>query len=888
MVFRLLVLISALMLSACFGPKTPQEYIERADSLIANNKHQEAIILYKNLIEENSAFMQARFNLGLIYYSLGDLSSAQTSLVKAYEADYANEQLAPLLADIFFQQNDMTALKHIIDSESKTQSSAAIHLQMSLYKTLYLGRSNSPKLAEAELAKILLTLSVSEQLCELCILTRAHLQSYKLPSEAISTLNTLLKEYPDNPQAYLLRGQLYFALRNPTEAMANFKTFQGLRPMATNVQFLIAITAMQMKDTVNANRYINALLTANPSQPLIKHLKALMVFEQKDYELARKYAEQSIDSGLEIPTNYVIAGVSAYHLGKLEIAYQYLRKGVAFYPENAQLRQLLMFIQFRFGYFEQAGESYVKQDQRNVQNLLLGNVMAYQFIQNGQFDQAENVLSNISNTAISTPVIRLQTQALQNQLALEQTNSLQELVTSEKSTTSEETLIRVILLMQSNSVEKALNEAQQWLLEDPQNIDALNISAYVFQKLEQADKAAPLLAKALIIDPNNTPSLFFLAEQALGVSNYELANKYFSKILQTNPQNLSALRSLLQLTFKYQQAPNWDKLLKLLNFALITDDQIVAVSDAMFQWQYYQDLENFLRAVSPQHEWSDLVWMVWLKNSVYLYGVGQFESKFTTFYENNQDQAHIIFALSILEIKREYSLMLKVIDKASESIQSNDAIQLQKALALVELNRFEQTDEILNTLDNKKTTRATKWFIMGRQMEKKGDLIQAANYLTAYYESLPNFHSVNALANVLVKAKRHNEAVSLAKEYFGNYPIDSSASISLALTLAPSHPSFSLQLLEQEQTQWLIKRNWKLSYNMAWLYFTQEALTKALTHSSHALALNASNQQVNWVHANILIKLGKRPEALMTLQKINQPKANIKLLIDQLTNSTPI
>lgn len=887
MFFRPLIIILCLLLASCFGPKTPQEIVVQADSLIASNQYEEAIIVYKNAIQDKPSFMQARFNLGLIYFSLGDLSSAETFFVNAYDAGYSREQVVHILAATFFQQNNIVALKNLIDTEnksdeSKTKQSAALNLQMALYDVLYLLRREQIELAKNTLNQLILSLKPSERECELCLITRAHLQSYDFPSEAISTLDELLLNNPQNAQAYLLRGQLYFALRNPAEAMSNFKRFQTLRPKAAYVQFLIAVTALQMKDNINATKYIDNLLAANPNQPFVNHLKALIVFEQKNYDDARKYAEKSIDRGLKSPANYVMAGVSAYHQNKLEIAYKHLLKGVAFYPENAQLQQLLMFIQFKFGYLEEAGESYLKQDGRSVQNLLLGNLMAYQFMQDGELDQAGNVLDYLANTPMSQPAIRLQTQALQNQLTRGRGNSLGELVAKVQSTSSEETLVRIILLIQSNAIVQAQTEAQLWLAQDPQNLDALNVLAYVFQQLGQAEKANPLLAQALEINPYNTPSLFFLAEQALLSANYQQANLHYRTILQTNPQNLSALRALLQLTFKYQQAPNWDEVLASVNPALISDDQIVALSDAMFQWQHYQGLDNLLMEYSPQSEWSNLVWMVWLKNTFYLYGADKFKNNFNTFYQKNTLPNDVIFALSILENQRQFTLVLKLIEKLPESIQLNDAILLQKALAMLELQRFEETSEILSRISSEQKFRATKWYIQGRQMEKMEDFAQAANYLTAYYESLPNFHSVNALATVLVKAKRYDALLLLAKDYLAQFPADNSATLSLALQLAPTNPAFALQLLDQEQISWLIERNWKLSNNVAWLYFTQQAPEKAIRYSSNALALNAENNQVKVVHANILIKLDRASEALLVLREAKQPDINIENLINQL------
>lgn len=876
------IIIFSLLLASCSSPKTPQEIVAQAETLVANKQYNQAIIVYKNALEQTPNFMEARFNLGSIYFSIGDLSSAEKYLINAYDAGYSKERVVLLLAATYLQQNSMTALKHLVDTYSKPVINSKFDLQLALYNIQYLGRNNQLKQAQKKLNDILLTLPPLERDCELCLLTEAHLQSYNAPTKAIDTIGKLLLAFPDNAQAHLLRGQLYFALRNPSEAMNNFKRFQELQPKAGFVQLLIAVTAFQMKDTINATKYVDDLIAANPNQALVNHLKAMLVFEKKDYEEARIYAERSIDRGLKSPANYLMAGVSAYYEDKMEIAYKHLLKAVTFYPENNELQQLLMFIQFRFGYLEEASASYLKQDQRSVQNLLFGNLMAYRFIQDGQFDQADNILAYLGSTPMSQPAIRLQTQALQHQIKLGEVNPLAELVTSTQNKPSDQKLLQIILLIQSNAINKAKDEAQKWLEQDAQSLDALNVLAYVFQQLQQPEQAEPLLQQALEINPLNTPSLFFFAEKASLQSNYQQAGLYYHAILRANPQNLSALRSLLTLTFKHQSAPNWEQLLASLDVALISDDQIIALSDAMFQWQDYARLDTFLMEYKPQSQWSDLVWMVWLKNSFSLSGADKFNTHFDIYFKNNTLTDHVMFALSVLENQRQFELMSALIDRLPEAMQNADAVKLQKAMVMLELQQFEQAEIIISALEKSQTVRAATLYIKGRAKEHDGDLAQAANYLTAYYETLPSFHSVNALANVLVKANRSEQLLFVANEYLENFPQDNTARLSLALKLAPSHSTFSLKLLEREQIQWLVQRNWKLSNNIAWLYFTQQSYEKGIKYSSNALLLNPENNQVKFVHANILIALNREAEALSVLQDAKQPDRDINSLIDKL------
>jgi putative PEP-CTERM system TPR-repeat lipoprotein len=857
---RSFFIVIIFLLSGCFDRNTPEEYINQGKAAAAKEHYAQAILFYKNALKDSTLTAQASFELGTIYYATGDLLNAERYLQEAFDAKHPAEQVVPILAAINFQQNSIVALKHLLNDQKNKNATPEFTLQLAFYDVLILARENQLKQAQNQFNALMADLNEAEKTCELCLFTQASLQSYKTPNSAINTLNALSKKHPKSAQAYLLRGQLYFALRNPTEAMKNFKQFKELQPKAGYVQFLLAITALQMKDTDSATYYVDGLLSGNPQQPLVNHLKALIVFEQKEYGEAQQYAEQSISRGLKSPANYLIAGVSAYHQEQMESAYSHLRKAVISYPENIQLQRLLMLIQVKFGYLEEASQSLVEQDIRSVDDVLIGNLMAFNFLKEGQFNEAQNVLSYLNNTPISKPIIRLQTQALQNQLNLKEALSLSNPKATVQKLIPEENLIQIILLLESKKLTEAMTIAEQWLSQAPEDIDALNALAYVFQQADQPEKSKPLFIKALKIKPQNTPSLFFLAQEALLQTKYQQANDYYHAILKINPENLTALRAILKLTFNSQKPPNWDDLLSSIDIKSLSDDQVVAIADAMFRWKHHDKLDDLLVNYKPQNQWSDMTWMVWLKNRYVITDKENFKHDFDNYYQVNSLESHLLFALSILENQQSYPLMLNIIEQLPNEIQNSDVVRMQKAFALVELKQFVQVEKIALILNHNPDFHSSNWYFKGKVIEAQGDLVQAANHFFSYYEALPSFHSVNNLVTILIKEKRNEEAVNVTQEYLEQFPNDTSSYVSLGLKLAPIQPDVALKLLENEQVQWLIWRNWKLSHNMAWLYLSQNKPEKAVTYSTNALALNTSNEQLKVLHAKVLnaLKLQKR------------------------------
>lgn len=845
---RVVFLSLILLLAGCFGPTAPEEDLAAAKAAVGKGDNDQAVIFYKNALLKNPSLLEASYDLGALYITQGDLLEAGRFLEDARVSGFSADLVFPLLAAVYFQQNKMPELAELIKEKQDSANSESLDLQLALYDVLLLSRSNK---IEEGLSKFEV-LGEPAQNCELCLFTLATLQSYSSPSSALATLNELLLNYPNNAQAYLLRGQLYFALQNPRQALENFIQFQVLQPKAGYVQFLLAVTAMQMKEYAKAGDYVDRLLSSNPQQPLVNHLKALLAFEQEDYSSAWRYAEKSIDRGLKSPVNYLMAGVGAYKEQKIEIAYKHLLKAADYYPGNAQIQKMLMSIQLKFGNFEEARQTYLQQDVRNIQDVLLGNSFTYQLIQQGLLPEADSVLSYLENTPVTQPAIRLQMQALRSQIDPAKDSALAKLEDQSTDKKPVARLVNIMLLLESKDLAQAEQAAQVWLAEAPDNVDALNISAYVFQQSAQPEQANTLYERALLIDPRNIPSLFFQAQQAILQSDNEQANAFYQQILQINPQNLAALQGILGSTFSTQQSPIWERILGGLALPELSDDQVVALADAMFQWQSYAQLDMLLSRVKPRAQWSDTVWMIWLKNSFFVRGATHFQADFAVFFQRNTLKDHVLFALSILEKQGQVQLQLQLLNDLPEQLKGTTELQLVKAIALLELQQNQEADDILRMLDKQENIPFAIWYAKGRLMENRGDLNLEANYLQIYYNNTPDFSSVTQLATVLNKANRTDDLLTLAQSYVSNYPYDYSSRLALAMKLVPEHPTIALDMLQGDHIDWLVHRSWRLSNNMAWLYLQQDLPNKALVFSSNAIALNPQDEQVNATHKRVL------------------------------------
>lgn len=878
------------------------------ESTAAEKRYEEALLHYKNALQQNPDYTRARLSLGRVYLAQGDLDAAADTLERAEQSVSDVSQramLQRLLAITYYYQRDDLALQHVIDSAPVAGGFVA---DLALYEILIRLRNGDPTGAELAFGQIGPDASDNAHGAALFLYTRAQLESIKDPAQALATLDELLspqwqslgKEREEarivQAYGYLLRGQLHSALRNPRAAMEDFEAFESRQPKAPIVKLLLAATALQLRDLDRAEGHLDTLLLNSPGQPLAAMLKAIIAFEKKDCPKARQYAESSINNGLRAPANSVIAGVCAYHEGLFATAYRHVKKALGSYPDNSDLLRLKMVLDYKFGYLEEASEIYLSRNLDSMRNVLLGNAMAYQLLAAGDEGQARRLLTRLQRESAASPVAAVQFQAIARQL--ESDDVLSAVADDAVSPTEDERLLQNLMLIQAGDLEGAYDSVEQWRASVPENVDALNLLAYLSQKKGDVATARALFDQALSTQPDNVPSFLFTAQQAMATGDYPEARAAFDAVLRINPRHLVALQGILELSFEHVEPPDWVALLEAVDLQSVSDDHWVAIAHAVFKWQQPRVLDDLLFSREPRSNWSPMLWMLWLKTRYAVDGVDDFLPNVGVYLDHNAALSHVLYALSILQTHGKYQETLTLIDKLADELRHSQAIQAQRVIAFIETGAHDEARRLLETLEGPDAVAAptadgterqtgnvatgSLWYAKGRLKEIEGDLAQATSYFTAYHDVSPSFHSVTRLARVLIRAERVDEAVDLAYSYRAAHPSDYAASLSLGLSLAAVRPKDALGLLDANAVRGLVLRDARLSNNLALLHASQGDYLSALRHSSNALSLDASDTRIRLLHARILIALGEFDEAEQVLAESPEQDAEITAMLETL------
>ena len=486
-----------ILVSACGDNRTAQEYISKAEGLIAEKQESAAIISLKNALKIEAKNAQARFVLGRLYLSLGDADSAVKELERANTLKYDVEKLLPLLARAYMlteSDDDILALssQEILLSKVSTQYLA--------YKTLASLRTGDNKLAE-EVAASANAISETDSYS---MLANAYLEFSKQNTERASALvKRVITASPYNADALMLQGQIATVENNYSLAIDSFKQYLKLQPNSGKVQLFIADSLMKNGQYKEAEDIADVILAKVPTQPFLQYIKAMARFEDKDYKAASRLASQSLSSGFKAFSLKLVAGASAFYLQNYEQSNIHLKDLIPYLSAEHPARRMLAVSQLQLGLIDDISETLSDYDSTKKENAQFLATLSYGLLEVGAYEKAQEMANYAANaTDMSAEeiaragVLKLMMNDPSGieklELALQQNP---ELVSAE--------LALAFASIKSGNLSRANKIADKWLDQYPNKAGSYNLQATLLFAKNKFDQGKVALEKSLQLEPNN-------------------------------------------------------------------------------------------------------------------------------------------------------------------------------------------------------------------------------------------------------------------------------------------------------------------------------------------------------------------------------------------------
>lgn len=584
-------------------------------------------------------------------------------------------------------------------------------------------------------------------------------------------------------------------------------------------------------------------------------------------EILAKSAPGTIKSNLQ-------AAQSAYEEGDLEEAARFLEEIRAQAPGNEQAATMLGLVRFKQGRIQEAerllaplaelGDSELASKLVAASRLQLRDPQgAQQILENLESaDTDPSVLAMVGIASLSTGDLETGEALLEKSLALAPENQnlrlryVRYLLTRSKTDKAFEQLdvlaeqdpdsslvksLRVQALLVSGDRQRAIEVADQWLSENPDDVTANMTRGGIAAEDNNYEQATRFFEKAASVASSNPAPRVALGRLALAQNKPEAARDQFRQAANLNPDNMQALQGMAGTYTGNELKPEMEKLIQehpaataprliLLEIALTSGDQTRA--DELAATLLERDAEN-----NPAPAESAVANI--------FNGVGA-------------------------KLRRSGDLERadNVLERGRVLFPENENIALQSASVAFSQDQGDKARRILQEVKQMHDQSARPYVVEAQHFESLQQHQQAAEMYELAIQKGAGPETKLALVRSLERNGQSDEAARLLEEYLGQHPEHQG----LLMRSAMLHQQNGESVAAIEAYERLLEQNPQNPIalnNLAWLYFEQSD-KRAIDLARKAFDLVPENAAIADTYGWILFKSGDAQTSVPILEKAHE------------------
>jgi len=772
-------------LAGCGESETAYTQIEKAKSFKASDVESKLIAL-KNAVKIEPKNAEARFLLGETYLGQGFGVGAVKELEKAYKYEYDKDKIIPLLArayilttadeDIF----DLDKYLFLLSSESKVRYLA--------YKTLAAIRTNKMDVAKesVEVAKELLPNNAYTFLASAYL----HMAENDL-DQAEGKVNTVLTILPKQLDATLLLAQINSALEEHEKATESYLKYAKLQPKSTIVVLFLAQSLLKEGKFLEAERYADSILALSPSQPFAHYVKAMSQFELKNYKKVLEHAESALTAQFNQGQLKLIAGVSAYFLGRYEQSYYHFESIVKYLAPEHPARKMFAVSQLQLGMVEGVSETLEGFNSSSEEDEQFLSSLSYQLAELGAFDHAKEVAKRSMSTSAESAEQNMRNGILK--LMLNDPSGIQNLkdAVALKPEMLEAELALAYAAIQSKEYDQAIDIANKWQERYPDKPGGYNVLAAVYLKQGQADKAKIELNKSFGLSQHNVFALLELTNLAMIDGDVAEAKRLSGIAVQEFPSNPNILR-------QYFSIHNNDEAFEKIKALYKSDENNVSIgmlyTELLINAKKFSEAVNVIDAYETSVKTPKKLWQLKIISHNGLQNVYKTQSILEEWMKVNPYHVEPVILLA------DYHARNKDIDSALRLIESslkeqhinNSILQMGKMQLLIDKKDIRSAKNYFNKIKLLGMKKDIANGIEGKIALLEKNYIKASEFLLLSYRAYPTSKNALLLAAALEGNKKNAQAITYLEEHLVQNETDNNVRAVLADLYLDNDPKKAL------------------------------------------------------------------------------------------------
>lgn len=534
-----LALLLTVILTGCNDNKTSAEYVEEAKSALEVGQQSVAIISLKNSLKTDANNAEARFLLGSVYAEQGLWVNAGKELLRAVKTGYAKDKLYALLAKVHYNEGDSVAIEELLTGSDSYRDITLLEIKAFLAMA-YLKENDIPR-TEAALSDLLKS-KVETKFTQLGQAIQFWLKEDN--KKALEIITQVLDHNPKFSEA--LEYQAYFLSNEQRheESAESFDLYLKIHPQASQIRLKYMMALAEAANFTEAETQADLLMAISSNNPLVNQVKSQCRLIENDFIEAKHFAEIALRTQNDLLIANIVAGYSAYKIGQLELAYNYLTKVKSKLTLQHPARKLLIALSIELGYGEEAYEELSKAPTgKSDSNVLM--YTASELIKVGGFKQAEELMLKANELEPENSAIVYQRGIMKllsgDSLAVDLFDKMLKINPDSNIAVA----MLVISLLEEGDFTQALQLTNKIKESNPQL--SYSLLGGINNKRGDLDKAEEAFLHVISLNPNHLAALYNLAKINEHRNSNKTAVSYYQRMLSADNQHMPAILGLLKL-----------------------------------------------------------------------------------------------------------------------------------------------------------------------------------------------------------------------------------------------------------------------------------------------------------------------------------------------------
>lgn len=542
-------LAAALALAGCSD--SPESMLGKAKESIAKKDPKAAEIHLKNLLQKSDN-AEARFLLGEIHMQGGDLPAADKELRRAEAAGYDASRVAVLLSETLLR---MGSAKEALAAAAKgTPADPAEKASLSTTvgrAKLLMGDRNGAKAAYEE--AVAANPDHAPALAGLIGLQAAAGEV----REANEAADRLVAKHPRSHDALTLKGELELVQGRRNEATEWFVKAALADPFDRMSRARIASVAIDRKDYVEAQKWLDELKKLTGPAPLTMQLQGILYARQGKFNEARDAIQLALKAAPDFIPALALGSEVSLQLGAVEQAERYARDVIERAPNSPQGYRLLAAIQIRTNAPEKALQTLDPVLAKGAKDPVLFALAGEAALRANE--PARSAAYFEKGIKLDPADVRKQTGLAYAHLAVgEKDRAMSELarISTLPGADAQPDLALIATLMRDRQYDKALEAIDRLEKKQPGSAMVSNLRGSALLAKGDVAGARKAFEQTIERDPKSVSAVGSLANLDLRDGKPDEAKRRFTTLLERDPKNIQGMLALAQIVLR--SAPKGD------------------------------------------------------------------------------------------------------------------------------------------------------------------------------------------------------------------------------------------------------------------------------------------------------------------------------------------